>query len=287
MLGKFENRETVTVKNSLINRLDVTAINNIILSLPSVEVSDINNIDEWQSLATGRSVEVINDIVGVEPANEDIQLTESRFNFRYKSREGKTRLMLHISANDEYYNRLLQYEGRSYDAFLVDRNDNLICNAVGSVYKPLEVDSIEVRRIVAGTPEQTGIIGLLIELSKPITCYAKLLIDITSIYVSPVTVTAVDKISANVITVEVLDGCGNVVTGLDKFSFKVSDVLNGVITVTDATYLNGIYTLTGTKEFYRGQVEIESGVYFGAGNYIFSIPDYSPDDYDSNDYSTV
>lgn len=287
MLGKFENRETVTVKNSLISRLDVTVINSIILSLPSVEVSDINNIDEWQSLATGRRVEVINGTVGVEPANEDIQLTESRFNFRYKSREGKTRLMLHISASDEYYNRLLQYEGRSYDAFLVDRNENLICNAVGSVYKPLLVDSIEVRRIVAGTPEQTGIIGLLIELSKPITYYAKLLIDITSIYVSPVTVTAVDKISSNVITVEVLDACGNVVTELDKFSFKVSDEINGVITVTDATYLNGIYTLTGTKEFYRGQIKIESGVYFGTGNYIFSIPDYSPDDYDSNDYSTV
>jgi hypothetical protein len=290
MLGNFEIRKNdLSLKPGITNTSDFSSICSVLFCLNNFQFNalpDFSNLTVWnQSVAYGY-VFPLHGLVESTRNSEDVELREGRDNRRVKTREGKYRFQLGIVCDIDYYIRLKSYEGRELKCFLGDINNNLIGYKVDTTVKPLTIDSIYVSRIEIGSNQPAWTL-ITLDLNNPleVNYSVKPTFNFESIFNLAVDIQNLTQVDSDSMTFDVVDACGEGITGLIAANFSISDNVNGSIAISLLTEIGGgAYRIDGAENFYAGTLRLISSNYNAFEPYSFSVPQYNPTRYNNTQY---
>lgn len=293
MIGNFEiKRRDLNLLPGITNTSDLSSICSLFLCLPVFQfnsLSDFASKSVWLNSVAYQYIFPVHNLVESTKNGEEIELRESKSNFRIKTREGKYRFNLSLICDIDYFIRLKSYEGQDLKCYLGDINGNLIGKRVVNSILPFSIDALNISRIELGA-NLPPVTNIYMDLSDPLEIqsgyHIKPTFDFDSIQNVTVSIESITEIDSNSISFTVIDPCSNPITGLLSTDFTIFDNINGNVTFETFTEIgNGEYRIDANETLYFGDLRLISSVYNATESYSLAvIPQYNPLQYNNTQY---
>jgi hypothetical protein len=299
MLGNFEiKRPDLNRTAKALTFADYSSITDLFLCVPAFQfntLADFTNESVWLATIANEYVFPIHKIIDVQNQSEDATIVESKFNFRHITKPGKYRFAFSLNADIDYFIDIKKYEGQNLKAYFADINGNLLGVKDGSTVKPFDLDSILVKKIGFGDPNQASLTTILIDCHDPIQIESGHIIKPTweaNNLVNTECILSLEDLGSNHIRLTITDPCYDGVIGLISSNFTLTDSISGLISLSAFTEVGyGIYTATVNKTLYLGMVKMISNLYHATEYYDFgsviTFPQYNPTQYKNTQYKTA